>query len=102
MRPRRELALEGKAQRAHIVGVRCADSQHQEPVLMSVGWSNGYEGSVIARHEWKGLLKMPGALEDLVEKRRLESQEQNARLPRRMPGQLDSDDEFVPDSEDDE
>ena len=66
---------------------------------MSVGWSNGHEGSVVARHEWKGLLKMPGALEDLVEKRRLESQGQNAR---RMPGQLDSDDEFVPDSEDDE
>ena len=69
---------------------------------MSVGWSNGHGGSVVARHEWKGLLKMPGALEDLVEKRRLESQEQSVRPPKRMPGQLDSDEDFVPDSEDDE
>ncbi len=45
---------------------------------MSVAWSNGHTGSVVARHEWKGLLKMPGALEDLVEKRRLESQERSA------------------------
>ncbi len=69
---------------------------------MSVGWSNGHGGSVVARHEWKGLLKMAGALEDLVEKHRLESQERSARQPRRLPGQLDSDEEFLPDSEDDE
>jgi WD repeat-containing protein 23 len=44
---------------------------------MSVAWSSaGRGGSVVARHEWKGLSKMPGALEDFVEKRRLESQEQ--------------------------
>jgi len=44
---------------------------------MSVAWSSASRGgSVVARHEWKGLSKMPGALEDLVEKRRLESQEQ--------------------------
>jgi len=88
--------------RSKAVCVRDVSWHSKEPVLMSVGWSNGHESSVVARHEWKGLLKMPGALEDLVEKRRLESQEQNARLPRRMPGQLESDDEFVPDSEDDE
>ena len=41
------------------------------------GWSNGHEGNIIACHEWKGLLNMPGALEDLVEKRRLKSQEKN-------------------------
>jgi WD repeat-containing protein 23 len=69
---------------------------------MSVAWSNGRNGSVVARHEWKGLLKMPGALEDFVEKWRLESQEQCARLPGHMPGQLDSDDEFAPDSEEDD
>jgi WD repeat-containing protein 23 len=70
---------------------------------MSVAWSNGHNGSVVARHEWKGLLKMPGALEDLVEKRRLESQERSARLPGHMPGQLDLDDEeFAPDSEEDD
>ena len=70
---------------------------------MSVAWSNGHGGSVVARHEWKGLLKMPGALEDLVEKRRLEGQEQSTRLPGHMPNQLDpGDDEFAPDSEDDE
>lgn len=36
---------------------------------MSAGWESARGGTVIARHEYKGLLKMPGALEDLVEKR---------------------------------
>jgi WD repeat-containing protein 23 len=73
---------------------------HQEPVLMSVAWSSGSRGgSVVARHEWKGLLKMPGALEDLVERRRLESQEQHAGS---MSGGLDSDDEYMLESDDDE
>jgi WD repeat-containing protein 23 len=61
---------------------------------MSVGWSNGLGGSVVARHEWKGLLKMPGALEDLMEKRRLESQERIARQPMRLSS-------LSPDSEED-
>lgn len=70
---------------------------------MSVAWSNGHGGSVVARHEWKGLLKMPGALEDLVEKRRVESQEQSTRLPGHIPSQLDPDDEeFATDSEEDD
>lgn len=85
------------------VCVRDVSWHSKEPVLMSVAWSNGHNGSVVARHEWKGLLKMPGALEDLVEKRRLESQERSARLPGHMPGQLDLDDEeFAPDSEEDD
>lgn len=70
---------------------------------MSVAWSNGHGGSVVARHEWKGLLKMPGALEDLVEKRRVESQEQSTRVPGHMPSQLDpGDEEFATDSEEDD
>jgi WD repeat-containing protein 23 len=70
---------------------------------MSVAWSSGHEGSVVARHEWKGLLKMPGALEDLVERRRLESEEQSANRWGSMPGHLDSsDDEYMPESDDDD
>ena len=69
---------------------------------MSVGWSNGHGGSVVARHEWKGLLKMPGALEDLVEKRPLEGHDRCARPSKHTPSQLDSDEDFVPDSDDDE
>jgi WD repeat-containing protein 23 len=70
---------------------------------MSVAWSSGHGGSVVARHEWKGLLKMPGALEDWVEKRRLESQEQSAKRQRFMPRHLDSDDdEYMPESESDD
>ncbi|KAH9081527.1 WD40-repeat-containing domain protein [Lactarius deliciosus] len=84
------------------VCVRDVSWHSKEPVLMSVGWSSGHGGSVVARHEWKGLLKMAGALEDLVEKRRLEGQERSARQPRRLPGQLDSDDEFVLDSDEDD
>ena len=48
---------------------------------------------MVARHEWKGLSKMPGALEDFVEKRRLESQEQYSTGPRPTLGHLDSDDD---------
>jgi WD repeat-containing protein 23 len=69
---------------------------------MSVAWSSaGRGGSVVARHEWKGLSKMPGALEDFVEKKRLESQEQYSTGPRSTLGHLDSDDrEYMPMLED--
>jgi WD repeat-containing protein 23 len=40
---------------------------------MSAGWESARGGTVIARHEYKGLSKMPGALEDWVEKQRQES-----------------------------
>jgi DDB1- and CUL4-associated factor 11 len=52
---------------------------YQEPVLMSAGWENGRGGSVVARHEWKGLSKMPGALEDWVEKNTNEQRETESR-----------------------
>ena len=71
---------------------------------MSVAWSStGRGGSVVARHEWKGLSKMPGALEDFVEKERLESQEQYSTGPRSTQGHLDSDDdEYMPESDEEE
>ena len=70
---------------------------------MSVAWSGGgHGGSVVARHEWKGLLKMPGALEDFVEKQLLESQEQRTTGPGSMSGHLDSDDEYMPESDEDD
>lgn len=46
----------------------------QEPVIMSAGWESNRGGTVIARHEYKGLSKRPYALEDWVAK---ETQEQN-------------------------
>ena len=71
---------------------------------MSVAWSNGHMGSVVARHEWKGLLKMPGALEDLVEKRLLESQDWSAKMRGSTPDHLpsDSDDEYTSEVEEDD
>lgn len=39
---------------------------------MSAGWRNGSGGTVIARHEYKGLSKMAGALEDWVERQKVE------------------------------
>lgn len=56
---------------------------HQEPVIMSAGWESGRGGSIVARHEWKGLSKMPGALEDWVEKRNQEQSEITSRAGRR-------------------
>ncbi|KAI0308327.1 WD40-repeat-containing domain protein [Multifurca ochricompacta] len=72
---------------------------NQEPVIMSAGWSSGHGGSVVARHEWKGLLKMPGALEDFVEKQRLESQECSTAGQHDTDSDLD--DEYMPEFEDD-
>ena len=40
---------------------------------MSAGWRNGSGGTVIARHEYKGLSKTAGALEDWVERQKLEA-----------------------------
>jgi WD repeat-containing protein 23 len=40
---------------------------------MTAGWESVRGGTVIARHEYKGPLKMRGALEDLVEKRSQEA-----------------------------
>jgi WD repeat-containing protein 23 len=55
---------------------------------MSVGWESRRGGSTVARHEWKGLSKMSGKLEDLVEKQRVERKEKASRRPRRqqIPG----------------
>ncbi|KAJ6541801.1 WD40-repeat-containing domain protein [Mycena capillaripes] len=50
------------------VCVRDVSWHSQEPVLMSAGWESGRGGSRVARHEWKGLSKMGGSLEDWVEK----------------------------------
>ncbi|KAI0275309.1 WD40-repeat-containing domain protein [Gloeopeniophorella convolvens] len=83
------------------VCVRDVSWHSREPVLMSVGWSNGYGGSIVARHEWKGLLKMPGALEDLVEKQRLENQEYAGWSPLRVPESEDDEDYIPEDDEDD-
>ncbi|OBZ68544.1 LEC14B protein [Grifola frondosa] len=63
-----------------------------QPILMSAGWLGSHwsarEGSVIARHEWKGLSKSRGALEDYVEKQKSERTERAQRRARRwqMPG----------------
>ncbi|KAF9245903.1 WD40 repeat-like protein [Melanogaster broomeanus] len=55
------------------VCVRDVSWSSKEPVLMSVGWENSrVGGSVVARHEWKGLSKMAYSLEDFNEKQRTE------------------------------
>ncbi|KAF9469759.1 WD40-repeat-containing domain protein [Collybia nuda] len=66
------------------VCVRDVSWHSQEPVLMSAGWESGRGGSIVARHEWKGLTKMPGALEDWVEKEAQEAIESSERV-RRSP-----------------
>ncbi|KAF8963925.1 WD40-repeat-containing domain protein [Flammula alnicola] len=85
--------------------VRDVSWHSKEPVIMSAGWESSRGGTVIARHEYKGLSKMPGALEDWVGKKRQEASENNnvrrsARLQAsarrqgqyRVPGQFDSED----------
>ncbi len=62
---------------------------------MSAAWESRRDGSVVARHEWKGLLKMQGALEDWNEKTRLEREDRlgSQRATRRVPGAFDDDGE---------
>jgi len=54
---------------------------------MSAGWDSARGGTVIARHEYKGRLKMPGALEDLVEKRWREATDLDVRRSARLRAQ---------------
>ncbi|KAJ7455934.1 WD40-repeat-containing domain protein [Mycena galericulata] len=84
------------------VCVRDVSWHSQEPVLMSAGWESGRGGSRVARHEWKGLAKMGGSLEDWVERnvqegstRRSTRLQQLAARGRRstMPGTFESDDD---------
>jgi DDB1- and CUL4-associated factor 11 len=49
---------------------------------MSAGWENMSGGTVIARHEYKGLSKMAGALEDWVERQKSETSETSNGLRR--------------------
>lgn len=65
---------------------------------MSVGWeSSGVGGSVVARHEWKGLSKMAYSLEDFTEKQRREHVQRaaNQRVAgyRRVPGAFEEEDD---------
>jgi len=55
--------------------VRDVSWHSHEPVLMSAAWESHNAGSIVARHEWKGLSKMRGNLEDWNEKQRQEEQE---------------------------
>ncbi|KAA1467844.1 WD40 repeat-like protein [Dentipellis sp. KUC8613] len=75
------------------VCVRDVSWHTQEPVILSAGWENGRTGSVVARHEWKGLGKRIGKLEDWVEKQKLESAERRGTraAPMRVPGAFDDD-----------
>ncbi|KAF9024126.1 WD40 repeat-like protein [Hymenopellis radicata] len=64
------------------VCVRDVSWHSQEPVMMSAAWaSNSRGGSILARHEWKGLQKMGGSLEDWVLKQAEEAAEEGS--PRR-------------------
>lgn len=57
---------------------------------MSAGWEGSYGQSLVARHEWKGLSKMGGRLEDYIAKEVEESSEYQTsmRSQRLVPGQL--------------
>jgi len=89
--------------------VRDVSWHSQEPVLISAAWSSAEGGSHIARHEWKGLSKMGGRIEDWAQKQREEELEfedqrrrRSARLRamaqhrsavRNMPGAFNGDDD---------
>ncbi|EPQ60332.1 WD40 repeat-like protein [Gloeophyllum trabeum ATCC 11539] len=74
--------------------VRDVSWHSKEPVLMSVGW-NGGRGSIVARHEWKGLTKMGNNLEDWTERQREERDERARRRSERynIPGAFENSDD---------
>lgn len=43
---------------------------------MSAAWDQSVRGTAIARHEWKGLSKLRGRLEDWVDKEEEEAEEE--------------------------
>ena len=55
--------------------VRDVSWHPQQPVLMSCAWRDRSRKSHVSRHEWKGLGKFGGKLEDWVEKSQRESAE---------------------------
>ncbi|KAG5639568.1 hypothetical protein H0H81_012239 [Sphagnurus paluster] len=75
----------------------------QEPVLMSAAWEYSDGGSVVARHEWKGLSKLGGSVEAWVEKKQQEEQDtsrvrrssrfNDRRFTQRIPGAFEDEDE---------
>ena len=81
--------------------VRDVSWHSREPVMLSAAWG-AHGTSSVARHEWKGLNKMGGNLEDWEEKRAAEETERSGRRapPRRslrlssvLPGAYHFDDE---------
>ncbi|KAI0825009.1 WD40 repeat-like protein [Trametes gibbosa] len=74
--------------------VRDVSWHSQQPILMSTGWLGrrwgSSEGSVIARHEFKGMSKLKGGLEDWVQQSKAEGAERSKRAQRHtrtgMPG----------------
>ncbi|KAF8665431.1 hypothetical protein AX16_000450 [Volvariella volvacea WC 439] len=57
--------------------VRDVSWHSQEPILLSAGWESNHGGSTVVRHEWEGLSKSRGSIEDWVMKHRLEADELN-------------------------
>lgn len=55
--------------------VRDVSWHPQQPVLMSSAWGDRFRKSHVSRHEWKGLGKFGGKLEDWVEQSQRESAE---------------------------
>ena len=64
---------------------------------MSVGWeSSRVGGSIVARHEWKGLSKMAYSLEDFTEKQRTERAQRavsQRAVGYRVPGAFEEEDD---------
>ncbi|KAG6842431.1 hypothetical protein C0991_007561 [Blastosporella zonata] len=92
--------------RARAPCVRDVSWHSEEPVIMSAAWENSDTGSTVARHEWKGMLKMRGALEDWVEKDRQEREEESRlrrshriSIERHVPGAFEDEYEDDDDSE---
>lgn len=62
--------------------VRDVSWHSQEPVLMTCSWaSDRRRTSDVAKHEWKGLNKLGGRLEDFIEREETEAKER--RIPSR-------------------
>ncbi|KZT02499.1 WD40 repeat-like protein [Laetiporus sulphureus 93-53] len=75
------------------VCVRDVSWHSEQPIMMSTGWLGGHwsvrEGSIVARHEWKGMSKRGGTLEDWVERKNAEADERGVKrrdMMRKMPG----------------
>jgi hypothetical protein len=71
--------------RGGLTVVRDVAWHSQEPTLMTCSWAAHSRPSEVAKHEWKGLNKLGGRLEDFAEREAQEAKDRGRGFPQMSP-----------------